>query len=85
MKIVVILSVTQLVTTVIFFSVSDKSRVKWDNSRNSTQKMRTLVIFCLQICMQKESSSFFLGKRMNIIVVEIIKVFGQKQQSSSGM
>ena len=34
------LSVAQLVTTVIFFSAWDKSRVKWDNSRNSTQKMR---------------------------------------------
>ena len=41
-KIVVILSVVQLVTTFIFFSAWDKSRVKWDNSRNSTQKMRTL-------------------------------------------
>ena len=27
----------------IFFSVWDKSRVKWDNSRNSTQKMRTIM------------------------------------------
>ena len=42
-KIVVILSVAQLVTTVIFFSAWDKSRVKWDNSRNSTQKTRTLL------------------------------------------
>ena len=40
-KIVVILSVAQLVTTVIFFSTWDKSHVKWDNSQNSTQKMRT--------------------------------------------
>jgi hypothetical protein len=31
-----------LVTTVIFFSAWHKSRVKWDNSRNSTQKMRNL-------------------------------------------
>ena len=31
----------QLVTTFISFSVRDKSRVKWDNSQNSTQKMRT--------------------------------------------
>ena len=38
----VILSVAQHVTTVIFFSAGDKSRVKWDNSRNSTQKMRTI-------------------------------------------
>ena len=35
-KRVVILSVAQLVTTVIFFSAWDKSRVKWDNSQNST-------------------------------------------------
>ena len=41
-KIVDILSVAQLVTTVIFFSAWDKSRVKWDHSRNSTEKMRTL-------------------------------------------
>ena len=33
----------QLVTTFIFFSAWDKSRVKWDNSQNSTQKMRTFV------------------------------------------
>ena len=32
-----------LVTTFIFFSALDKSRVQWDNSRNSTQKMRTIV------------------------------------------
>ena len=40
-KIVGILSVAQLVTTIIFFSAWDKSRVKWDNSQNSTQKVRT--------------------------------------------
>ena len=44
-KTVVILSVAQLVTTVIFFSAWDKSRVKWDNSWNSSQKMRTFVAF----------------------------------------
>ena len=32
-----------LLTTFLFFSAWDKSRVKWDNSRNSTQKMRTTV------------------------------------------
>ena len=42
-KIVVILSVAQLVTTVVFFSAWDKSRVKWNNSRNSTHKMKTQV------------------------------------------
>ena len=42
-KIVVILSVAQLVITVMFFSAWDKSPVKWDNYQNSTQKMRTLV------------------------------------------
>ena len=47
-KIVVILSVAQLVTTVIFFSTWDKSRIKWDNSWNSTQKMRTLVYYRLE-------------------------------------
>ena len=37
----VILSVAQLVTTVIYFSAWDKLRVKWYNSKNSTQKMKT--------------------------------------------
>ena len=41
-KIVVILSVAQLVTTVIFFSAWDTSSVKRDNSQISTNKMRTL-------------------------------------------
>ena len=41
-KIVVILLVAQLVTTVIFFSAWVKSHVKWDNSRISTQKMSTI-------------------------------------------
>ena len=40
-RIVVILSVAQLVRTFIFFSAWDKSRVKWDNSQNSRQKIRT--------------------------------------------
>ena len=40
-KILVILSVAQLLKTVIFFSAWDKSRVKRDNSRNTIQKMRT--------------------------------------------
>ena len=31
----------QLVTTFIFFSAWDKSRVKWDNFWKPTQKMRT--------------------------------------------
>ena len=43
-KIVAILSVAQLVTTVIFFLAWDKSHVKWDNSRNSTQKIRTYIL-----------------------------------------
>ena len=40
-KIIVILSVAQLGTTFNFFSAWDKSRVKWINSQNSTQKMMT--------------------------------------------
>ena len=40
-KIVDILSVTQLVYTFVFFSAWDKSHVKWDKSPNSTQKMRS--------------------------------------------
>ena len=43
-KMVVIVSVAQLVTPVIFFTAWDKSRVKWDNSWNSTQKMRTFIL-----------------------------------------
>ena len=44
-KIAVILSVVQLVTTFIFFSAWDRSRIKWDNSQNSTQKMRTFTLY----------------------------------------
>ena len=40
----VILSVAQLVTTVIFFSAWDKSRAKLGKSQNSIKKMRTLGI-----------------------------------------
>ena len=47
-KIHVIFSVAELVTTFIF-SAWDKSRVKWDNSWNSTQKMRNKTIFCQDI------------------------------------
>ena len=43
-KIVVILSVLHLVTTIIFFSAWDKSYVKWDNCQNSTQKIRTYIL-----------------------------------------
>ena len=39
-KIVVILSVAHLVTSFIIFSAWDKSRVKWDNSRNLTKKTK---------------------------------------------
>ena len=38
----------QLLTKYIFFSAWDESRVKWNNSRNSTQKMRTLVCRCFK-------------------------------------
>ena len=34
----------QLVTTFIIFSAGNKSRVKWDKSQNSTQKIRTLIV-----------------------------------------
>ena len=34
---------TQLVTTFIFISAREKSRVKWENSQKSTQNMRTIV------------------------------------------
>ena len=43
LKMVIILSVAQLVTTFIFISAWDKPHVKRDNSWNSTQKMRTIV------------------------------------------
>ena len=42
-KIVVISWATDKMTTVIFFSAWDKSRVKWDNPQNSTQKMWTYI------------------------------------------
>ena len=59
MKIVVNLSIAQLVTTVIFFSAWEKSRVKWDNSRNSTQKTRTL--HKLNRAMAGNDTSFWIG------------------------
>ena len=52
----VILSVAQLAksyVTIIFFSASDKSCVKWDNSQNSTQKTRTASLGRLQWCWNK--------------------------------
>ena len=58
-KTVVILSVAQLVTTVIFFSSWDKSRVKWDNVQNSTQKMRTLSSGFLQHPVKMPTFVFF--------------------------
>ena len=39
-------------TTVIFFSAWDKSRVKWDRSWNSTQKMRTYAPLCSESAIQ---------------------------------
>ena len=60
-KIVVILSVAQLVTTVIFISAWDKSSVKWDNSQNSTQKMRT------HVTKQKE-----INQKFNFLFSEIM-------------
>ena len=42
-KIVVILSDAELVSSVIFFSAWDKSHVKWDNSWNWTLKKRTFM------------------------------------------
>ena len=52
----------QVVTTFIFFSAWDKSHVKWDNSRNSTQKMRTIVLdpfsgeYWILYCLERSSS-----------------------------
>ena len=50
----------QFVTTVIFFSAWDKSHVKWDNSRNSTQKMKTLMLchFQQRTCPGRGQSNF---------------------------
>ena len=53
----------QLVTTVIFFSAPDKSRIKWDNSRNLTQKIRSTV--------SKKRYSF-LGEKMGCLVASRI-------------
>ena len=57
LKIVEVLSVEQLVTTIILFSAWDKSRVQWDNSWNSTQKMRTLEKHCQCSCCDKYNFS----------------------------
>ena len=65
MVIVVNLSVAQLVTTVIFFSAWDKSRVKWDSSRNSTQKMRTL---------EKDKESIYAQNRTSQEGIKFTKV-----------
>ena len=56
----------RLVTTFIFFSAWDESRVKWDNAQNSTQKMRTLVLPC-----SKEARS----QLWNLTVVDQILYF----------
>ena len=49
-EIVFSLSVAQHVPSVSLFSARDKSRDKWDNSGNSTQKMRTLVYSLYVVC-----------------------------------
>ena len=51
----------QLVTLVIFFSAWDRSHVKWDNSQNSTQKMRTWVIYARFAKNMADSSQLFLS------------------------
>ena len=45
---------TQLVSTFNFFSAWDKSHVKWDNSHNSTQKMRT---YKTRVCRKNKNCS----------------------------
>ena len=54
LKIVVILSIAQFITTVNFISASDKSCVEWDNSSNSTQKIRIYIL-----CGNFSKSTFF--------------------------
>ena len=46
----------QLLTTFIFFAAGDTSHVKWDNSQNSTQKIRTWVI-CARFAKNMADSS----------------------------
>ena len=60
-------SVAQLVTTFIFFSAWEKSCVKWDNSRNSSQKMKTY-IWPVRNCLtlQKDNFKIFLTKWRDI-------------------
>ena len=47
----------QLVTAFIFFSAWDKSHVKWDNSQNLTQKMRTWVLNNVLVLTQAEKTT----------------------------
>ena len=63
-------AIAQLVTTFIFFSAWDRSRVKWDNSRNSTQNMRTYV------------SCKYRGKGMHKKIIKCI-VLTSKSRSKS--
>ena len=65
----------QLVTTVTFFSVWDKSRVKWDNSQKPTQKMRTCLYFTGAFNFSKSQELIFTSIHFNYfwqtIVVDI--------------
>ena len=63
-KIVVILSVAQLATAVIFFSAWDKSCDKRDNSLNSTQKTRILIYFGKSWCATKKNITWKCQKKI---------------------
>ena len=62
-KIVVILSVAQLLTISILYSAWDKSHVKWDTFQNWTQKMRSTI--------SKKRDSFS-GEKMGCLVASRI-------------
>ena len=61
-KIAVIMSVAQLVTTLILFSAWDKSCDKWDNFRNSTQKKRTSIYNIVIGVVEFSSRGYKIGK-----------------------
>ena len=69
----------QLVTTVIFFSAWDRSRVNWDNSQNSTQKMRT---FTLSVETLTQTKGCFPGQNWTVALpllnTYLIFDYGQK-------
>ena len=75
---VVILSVAQLVTTVIFFSACDKSHVKWNNSQKLTQNP-SKVIYIKFIDTEYEHEPFLFKRILHYFMLfkaKNFKLFG---------